>query len=168
MTHAESGAAARGAPGNWLRWRGLVPAALLVLGLVWPAGQLQAQDTIAPIISADDALRLAESGQIVLVDVRSPQEWRQTGVPSGARTVTIHNPNGLVGFLEAMEGALGADPDQAIAVICARGNRSTLAQSALNEAGYTQVFNIREGMLGNIDGPGWLARGLPTDDCSGC
>ena len=85
MTHAESGAAARDAPGNWLRWRGLVPAALLVLGLVWPAGQLQAQDTIAPIISADDALRLAESGQIVLVDVRSPQEWRQTGVPSGAR-----------------------------------------------------------------------------------
>jgi hypothetical protein len=38
----------------------------------------------------------------------------------------------------------------------------------LNEAGYTQVFNIREGMLGNTDGPGWLARGLPTDDCSGC
>jgi rhodanese-related sulfurtransferase len=102
-------------------------AALLVLGLVWPAGQLQAQDTIAPIISADDALRLAESGQIVLVDVRSPQEWRQTGVPSGARTVTIHNPNGLVGFLEAMEGALGADPDQAIAVIARQHRRARLA-----------------------------------------
>ncbi len=85
MTHAKSEAAARGAPGNGLRWRGLLPAALLVLAFAWPAGLLQAQDTIGPVISADDALRLAESGQVVLVDVRSPQEWRQTGVPSGAR-----------------------------------------------------------------------------------
>jgi rhodanese-related sulfurtransferase len=168
MMHVDGGVAARGTPGDWLRWRGLLPAALLALALAWPAGQLRAQETAGPVISADDALRLAESGQVVLVDVRSPQEWRQTGVPSGAQTVTIHNPNGLVGFLGAMEGTLGADPNQAIAVICARGNRSTLAQSALKEAGYTQVFNIREGMFGSTDGPGWLARGLPTDDCSGC
>ena len=46
-----------------------------------------------------------------------------------------------------------------------RRKRCCLASSALAEAGYTQVYNIREGMLGSPDGPGWLARGLPTDPC---
>ena len=41
------------------------------------------------VISAQEALALARSGDIVLIDVRSTEEWRQTGVPSGARAVTM-------------------------------------------------------------------------------
>jgi len=67
-----------------------------------------------------------------------------------------------------MGQSLGADRDRPIALICARGNRSTVASSALTQAGYTHVYNIREGMFGSPDGPGWLARGLPTDPCSAC
>jgi rhodanese-related sulfurtransferase len=67
-----------------------------------------------------------------------------------------------------MGDTLGEGRNRPIALICARGNRSSLASSALAEAGYTQVYNIREGMLGSPDGPGWLARGLPTDPCSTC
>ncbi len=141
-------------------------AAGLVGGLV--AGPAAAQETSGNVIGADQAMQLAASGAIVVVDVRSPQEWRQTGVPAGARLVTIHQPDGLIGFIEAMGDTLGEDRNRPIALICARGNRSSLASSALAEAGYTQVYNIREGMLGSPDGPGWLARGLPTDPCSTC
>lgn len=147
---------------------GLSMAGLLVLTGVWSAGGLRAQEFGKAVISAEEALSLAQAGQLTLVDVRSPREWRQTGVPAGARPVTIHDPNGLVGFLEAVREELDADFDRPIALICARGNRSTLAQSAMSEAGYSRVLNIREGMLGSADGPGWLSRGLPTDDCSGC
>ncbi|RME66926.1 MAG: hypothetical protein D6782_03490, partial [Alphaproteobacteria bacterium] len=36
------------------------------------------------------------------------------------------------------------------------------AARRLRTAGFTAVWDIREGMLGNRLGAGWLARGLPT------
>lgn len=139
---------------------------VLVLAVLLAAALLVAGPAAA--LGADQAMRLAASGEIVVVDVRSPQEWQQTGVPAGARLVTIHQPNGLIGFIDAMGDTLGEDRSRPIALICARGNRSSVASSALAEAGYTQVYNIREGMFGSPDGPGWLARGLSTDPCSTC
>jgi rhodanese-related sulfurtransferase len=38
----------------------------------------------------------------------------------------------------------------------------------LREAGFTQVYNIKEGMMGSSAGPGWIARGLPLEACGGC
>ncbi len=148
----------------------------VVLATALPAGpagaQEAAQEAAQPagpqVIAADRAMSLAATGKLVVVDVRSPQEWQQTGVPAGSLQVTIHQPDGLVGFVDAMNETLGPDHARPVALICARGNRSTLASSALAEAGYTQVYNIREGMLGSPDGPGWLARGLPTEPCGGC
>ncbi len=82
------------------------------------------------VMTADEAKERLESGQMMLIDVRSPQEWRQTGIAKGARTVTIHNPGGLPGFVEAVKAEVGGDFDKGIAVICARGNRSTIAHQA--------------------------------------
>ena len=120
------------------------------------------------VISAEDALSLAKSGDILLIDVRSAEEWRQTGVPAGARQVTIHDPNGLQGFLDSVKAEAGNDLNTRIAVICARGNRSTIAQQVLTESGFSNVLNVREGMFGSADGPGWLAQKLPVDDCRVC
>jgi rhodanese-related sulfurtransferase len=122
----------------------------------------------ASVIAADTAARRATAGEILVIDVRSPQEWRQTGVAKGARRVTIHDPGGLPGFVEAVKTALGGDLKRPIAVICATGNRSTLAQRLLTEAGFTRVLNIKEGMLGGANGPGWLPRGLPVESCTAC
>ena len=147
-------------------FRLLIAALVLAAGVM--AGPAAAQEAGGTVITAEQARRLAASGEIVLIDVRSPQEWRQTGVPVGAELVTIHQRNGLIGFLDAMGEALGDDRSRPIALICARGNRSSVASSALARAGYTEVYNIREGMFGSPDGPGWLARGLPTDPCGVC
>ena len=38
----------------------------------------------------------------------------------------------------------------------------------LKAQGYTQVYNVREGMAGSNAGPGWLARKLPVEPCSTC
>ena len=105
-----------------------------------------AQEAGGGVISADKALKLAAAGELVLVDVRSPQEWQQTGVPAGAQLVTIHRPDGLIGFLDAMGETLGPDRGQPVALICARGNRSSVSSSALAQAGYTQVYNVRDGI----------------------
>jgi rhodanese-related sulfurtransferase len=106
---------------------------------------------------------------MTLIDVRSPQEWRETGVPEGAWTVTIHGPQGMAGFVADATKVVGGKKDQPIALICARGWRSWRAGNALRDAGFTNIINVREGMLGNpLDGPGWLDRKLPVEHCKNC
>ncbi len=120
------------------------------------------------LLSAEDAARRAKNGEITVIDVRSPAEWRQTGTASGAKRVSIHDPHGEDGFLRRMVAAVDGDRSRPIALICARGNRSTLAQRILLRHGFTNVHNIVEGMLGNRTDPGWIARGLPVTPCPSC
>lgn len=115
------------------------------------------------ILSAADANRRMEAGGLTLIDVRSPREWHQTGIPRGGAPVTIHDPDGVEGFVRHVLAAVGGDRDRPIAVICARGNRSTRAHALLKARGFTSVANVREGMLGRGDKAGWIASGLPLD-----
>ncbi len=121
------------------------------------------------LIDSTKALAGVKAGEMTLFDVRSPAEWRETGVPQGAKTVTIHDPKGMAGFVTAATRAVNGHKDKPIALICARGSRSSRAERALRAAGFSNIFNVREGMLGNsIDGPGWLHRKLPVEKCGNC
>ncbi|MFQ5619527.1 MAG: rhodanese-like domain-containing protein [Rhodospirillales bacterium] len=146
--------------------RRILAAGLVACALVLGAAGVSAADHF--VLTADEANFRTEAGDVILIDVRSPQEWRQTGIPKGARRVTIHDPGGLEGFVKAMAAAVDGDLKKPVAVICARGNRSTLAQKVLSEAGFTRVFNIREGFIGGPFGPGWVKRGLPVEACPSC
>lgn len=117
---------------------------------------------------ADIASQRSRNDELLIIDVRSPLEWQQSGIPQGALPVTIHGPEGMAGFVAAVRRELGGEINRPIALICARGQRSTKAQAALADAGFTQVLNIREGVLGSSSGPGWLARELPMEACSSC
>lgn len=146
------------------RLLGMLGLSVLLAALA-PGGGLAAERTIG----VRDALEGVRSGALTLVDVRSPQEWRKTGLPEGAEAVTIHGPEGLPGFVAAIRERLGEGGDQPIALICATGVRSTAASRALRAAGFTRVLNVREGLFGNqTDGPGWLRSGLPTEPCRSC
>lgn len=136
-------------------------AALLMLALTAPAHA-------GGLIAADEALRQSQAGELLIVDVRSPREWRQTGLPKGAAAVTIHDPNGPEGFLAAMLAATGGDRARPIALICASGVRSNRAHRFLEAKGFTAVVDVSEGMMGRRDAPGWLKRGLPTEPCQTC
>lgn len=115
------------------------------------------------IMSAPAAAKAAAAGETTIVDVRSPGEWRQTGVARGAATVTIHNPDGIKAFVREMTKAVAGDKSRPIALICAAGVRSARAARILAANGFTNIQNVAEGMLGRPDaGPGWLKRGLPV------
>lgn len=121
-----------------------------------------------PSLSAPDALVRSRNGALTVIDVRSPAEWRQTGIAAGAKPISMHDPEGMKGFYKNVLEAVGGDKDAPIAMICARGNRSRYTQAFLRERGFTQVFDISEGMLGREAAPGWLARKLPLDTCRNC
>lgn len=119
-------------------------------------------------LSASEAFRQSKEGDLVIIDVRSPREWQQTGVPSGARTITMHDPKGMTAFLNNVLATVGGNKNTRIAMICARGNRSRYTQQFLVQHGFTHVLDVSEGMLGREPSPGWLARNLPTKKCESC
>lgn len=119
-------------------------------------------------LSALQAHAGAKAGKLVLIDVRSPREWKQTGVPQRAKLVTIHHPRGAKGFLEDILKAAGGDKSRPIALICAQGVRSSRGKRFLEARGFTNVHDVSEGMLGRGSQPGWLARRLPTRKCQIC
>lgn len=46
------------------------------------------------IISADEAFTLLINKKLILLDIRSPKEWAESGIPRGAKAVTMHKPGG--------------------------------------------------------------------------
>ena len=137
----------------------LAPVLVLTLG-----GAVQAAD-----IDAGEALQAAHEQRMVLVDVRTPAEWKQTGVAPGAARISVtEHPQGESGFVAEVAALLGGDRSRPVALICRTGRRSALAELLLERSGFTQVYNVAEGMAGSSAGPGWLARGLPTEPCPSC
>lgn len=95
---------------------------------------------------------------LLLVDIRTPGEWRLTGLGQGAVPLDMRRDD----FLAVLAALAGGDPGRPVAVICARGVRSARMAKAMVQAGFTQVRDVPEGMLGSAAGPGWLAQGLPV------
>ena len=82
-----------------------------------------------------------------IYDVRRPEEWRQTGVIEGSKLLTFVDASGRLqpDFIDRFTAAIGQnDP---VILICRTGNRtSTLAHFLVEQLGYTQVYNVRDGI----------------------
>ena len=112
-------------------------------------------------LTPPDALAQVKAGKLILVDVRTPAEWKQTGVAQGAALLDMQHPKGANGFMDDLLKLTKGDKNAPVALICRTGNRSTQVQRYLESQGFTRVYNITEGMAGSAAGPGWLRRGLP-------
>ena len=140
--------------------------ALLSLGLA--ATGARAQELAA--ITANQAWDLEQQGGLLIVDVRTQGEWRQTGTAPDAARISLYSNWGVPNFdfAERVLAALGGDRNRPVAVICATGGRSSFAAQMLRDEGFTHVADIAEGMLGSETGVGWLSRALPVEDCGEC
>lgn len=116
-----------------------------------------------PTLSAPEAHARARAGTLTLVDIRRPDEWRQTGVAENALRINMAHPKGAAGFVGQVASEVEGDTGAPIGLICRTGNRSRQMQQALREAGFTEVYNVEEGMAGSRAGPGWIVRGLPVE-----
>ncbi len=108
-----------------------------------------------PILSAPEAEAKLQSGEIVLIDIRSRGEWQDTGVAEGAWPVSMHEPD----FGERFRAILDQVSPDKIALICATGGRTAHVVQMLRQAGIEGVADVSEGMMGNPRGAGWIARG---------
>lgn len=133
----------------------LIGATLIAALLL--AGAAIAQDI--PTMAAPEAHEKALKGELLLIDVRTPQEWQQTGVPISAHTITMHQDGPK--FLSALLSAAGGNEKMPVAVICRTGSRTSSLVGPLSKAGFPNVINVIEGVVGGPRGPGWKTRGLP-------
>jgi rhodanese-related sulfurtransferase len=119
-----------------------------------------------PDLGAPEAAAATAAGKLTLIDIRTPPEWKETGVARGARLLNMQHPQGAPGFTHALLEEVNGDRNAPIALICRTGNRTTQVQRYLQSVGFTQVYNVKEGMAGSAAGPGWIKRGLPVDACT--
>lgn len=119
-------------------------------------------------LTAPDALAKAQAGELTLIDIRTPQEWRQTGVAPVAKRIDMQDRNGSAGFAAKVLEQVQGNPAAPIALICRTGGRSGYMQQELTARGFSKVYHVPEGMAGSRAGPGWIQRGLPVAACTNC
>jgi molybdopterin/thiamine biosynthesis adenylyltransferase/rhodanese-related sulfurtransferase len=88
-------------------------------------------------IDTQQAQTRIEAGNVLVLDVREPDEYDQ-----GALSDALHIPRG---HLEAQIEGRATDRNQTIVVYCAGGVRSAFAARTLQELGYTDVLSMEGG-----------------------
>jgi rhodanese-related sulfurtransferase len=112
-----------------------------------------------PFASIDSAaLQEKLERRVKLIDIRRPEEWRETGVVEGSIQSTAFDADGkfLPSFVEMLESTV--QPDEEFAVICRTGNRTAALSNWLaTRGGYKNVLNVSDGITR------WLEEGRPVD-----
>jgi hydroxyacylglutathione hydrolase len=88
-----------------------------------------------------------DKGEVALLDVREPNEWKEEGVVEGATRIF---------FADLPEKAGLLPKDKPIAVTCSVGNRSSIAVSLLEMGDIRNVINVLGGMTA------WTNLGYPV------
>lgn len=89
---------------------------------------------------------------VKVVDVRTQEEWNETGVIKGAEKLPFVLPGVGINPDFMVEMQKLAQPGDEIALICRSGNRSTAAAEMLsNYAGFTKIYNATPGMMGWVN-----------------
>jgi rhodanese-related sulfurtransferase len=96
-------------------------------------------------VDPPEAARLATEHELVIVDVREPEEWASGHAPSA-----LHLPLSELGTEHHR-----LPRDRHLLVICRSGGRSAMAAAFLSRLGH-RVSNVRGGMLA------WLEHQLPV------
>ncbi|MDW8394144.1 MAG: rhodanese-like domain-containing protein [Chitinophagales bacterium] len=88
-------------------------------------------------ISNREAARLMLSDQVVVLDVRTPEEYASGHLPK-ARLINFYDKN----FAEQLDKL---DKNKTYIVYCKAGGRSSKASQMLIDKGFTRVYNLEQG-----------------------
>ncbi|MBC8519535.1 MAG: FKBP-type peptidyl-prolyl cis-trans isomerase [Gammaproteobacteria bacterium] len=108
-------------------------------------------------INNEELQTLLKEDDIVLVDIRRPEEWKKTGIVEESEMITAFTKRGSLHpeFNEKFLKRFKAD-DRVI-IICRTGNRTArLAQALVGEMGWKNVYNVKRGITD------WIKKGYPV------
>jgi len=108
-------------------------------------------------LTVDQVAEELERGDLLLVDVREPDELREHGAIPGA----VHAPRGMLEFWADPTCSYHRaefDPDRRLILHCGGGGRSALAADTLQQMGYANVAHLDGGFSA------WKAANRPVED----
>ncbi len=94
----------------------------------------------------DVQTRQAAGERLFLLDVREASEYAEAHIAGST----------LIPLSQLANHTASLPKDRPIVAVCRSGNRSSVALSVLTRAGFTNVLNLRGGMLA------WTRGGLPV------
>lgn len=99
-------------------------------------------------VTSDELQTLLERGALV-VDVRTPQEWKANGVIQGSHLLTYFDSSGQYdkdGWLKSLIRMQGGHR-RPVVLVCRSGNRSALVGKMMTgEAGFNRVYHLEKGI----------------------
>jgi rhodanese-related sulfurtransferase len=111
---------------------------LMSIFLVLPMACASGTEGVTRLNADQFEAKLKSSKDIILIDVRTPEEFAQGHIP-GAKLINIYDQN--------FQQKLSALPkNQTVMVYCRSGNRSMQAVPALQKAGFKEIFELDGGM----------------------
>lgn len=107
-------------------------------------------------LSPDEVAAELSRGNVVVIDVREPQEREENGAIPGS----VSAPRGMLEFYADPSSPYHReefDPDREIILYCSAGSRSALAAATLQKMGYSRVAHLEGGFTA------WRDQGLPVE-----
>ncbi len=93
------------------------------------------------------------------IDIRTPMEWKQTGIIKGAHKMMFFSPKGQPDVAQWFFdlGHLVKDKKQPLLIYCAHANRSNSLGKGLEQMGFEHVYELKGGIEN-----GWMKAGKKT------
>ncbi len=118
----------------------------LLIGIVFMVSVVscsakQSSDSILKNISAAEAAKMiAKDSTVVIIDIRTKEEY-DTGHIAGALNFNYYS--------QAFKSQISSlDSSKKYIIYCRSGNRSGKAMPMFEEAGFKEVYNIEDGIIG--------------------
>ena len=99
------------------------------------------------ITSSEAKALLAKNKQVVLLDVRTPEEFRQAHLRGAL----------LIPLAELQKRVSEIPRGRPLLVYCAVGTRSSTAAGMLASKGYREIYHMSDGLVG------WYKQGFPIE-----
>ncbi len=99
-------------------------------------------------VSAEEFKKLMKGSNVIILDVRTPEEYEKDGHIKGANLIPVQLFRYI--YLPGLR-------DKTVLVYCRSGNRSVSASRILEQMGIKKVYNLKGGILE------WKSKNFPVE-----
>jgi rhodanese-related sulfurtransferase len=109
-------------------------------------------------VEADELVKLQKEG-LPVIDIRTAQEWKDTGIIEGAKKITFFSEQGqpLLADWFFEVGHLIKDKKTPFIIYCAHASRTQALGEGLLQMGFENVYQLKGGIEN-----GWIKFGKKT------
>ena len=111
-------------------------------------------------IDEQELIKMQKDG-VVVIDIRTPAEWKQRGIIKGSYPIMFFTPRGeadVANFMFEL-GHIVKNKKQPFIIYCAHANRTKeLGKWLINNMNFENVYELKGGIE-----YGWIDKGLKTE-----